>query len=60
MSMRRRRRTLFAGFVARMEDMGQPEPVMLRELAGRTKERIAQSKRACAGLLALVLLTSHK
>ena len=29
-------------------------------VTGRTKERIAQSKRARAGSLALALLTSHK
>ena len=29
-------------------------------VTGRTKKRIAQSKRACAGSLALALLTSHK
>ena len=35
------------------------QSVVSPNLTGRTKERIAQSKRACAGSRALALLTSH-
>ena len=36
------------------------DAVVCSNVTGRTKKRIAQSKRACAGSLALALLTSHK
>ena len=39
---------------------GLRHAVVYLNVTGRTKERIAQSKRARAGSLALALLASHK
>ena len=41
-------------------EMDRCYAVVCPNVTGRTKERIAQSKRACAGSLAFALLTSHK